>query len=98
MPLLGVVEVAHPDRLGGADHDAGRLEPLVDAVGAEVALGRGVGVLVDVERVVRAGLHAALAADAAVAVEVDDAVLALEQRLRRADRHARARRCSGCTA
>ena len=56
---------------------------------AVVALRRGVGVRVDVERVVRAALHARLAADAAVAVEIDDAVVARVERPRRADRHAR---------
>ncbi len=40
---------------------------------------------IDVERVVGAGLHARLAADAAVGVEVDDAVFALEEGGRRAD-------------
>jgi hypothetical protein len=56
---------------------------------AEIALLRGVGVRVDVQRVVRASLHTRLATDAAVAVEVHDAVVAPEQRGYRADRYAR---------
>src|SRR5690606_33871988 len=57
----------------------------VDAVGAEVALRRRVGVVVDIDGVVGAGLQAALAADAVVTVEVDDAVVPGEQRAGRAD-------------
>jgi hypothetical protein len=71
---VGIVEITHPDGLGRTDLDTGRLETLVDAVSAEVALRRGVGVLVDVDRVVRTCLHAHLAADAAGVVEVDDPV------------------------
>jgi len=58
-------------------------------VRAKVALHRGVLVRVDVERVVRARLHAGLAADAAARVEVDDAVGSPEERFRRADLDAR---------
>ena len=85
---LGVVEVPGEDRPLGADDDARGLEPPLHPVGAEVALGGGVRVGVDVERVVGARLHARLAADAAVAVEVDDAVRPPVERHRRADRHA----------
>jgi len=42
---------------------------------------------VDVERVVRAGVHARLAANAIVVLEVDDAVIGTKQCVRRADRH-----------
>ncbi len=79
-----VVDVAHPDGLGGAHLDARRFEADVDAVRAEVALRGGMGVVIDVDRVVRTGLHARLAADASLIVEVHDAVVADEQRLRRA--------------
>ena len=78
---VGIVEVAYPDGLGGAHLDAGGLEALVDAVGAEVALGRGVGLFVDVDRVIGACLHAHLASDAARVVEVDNAVITSEERL-----------------
>ena len=55
----------------------------------EVALLGGVRVGINVKRVVGAGLHARLATDAAVAVEVDDSVVAAEQRGHRTDRDAR---------
>ena len=94
---LGVVEVAGEDRPLGADDDARGLEPPLHPVGAEVALGGRVRVGIDVERVVGARLHARLAADAPVAVEIDDAVGPPVQRHRGADRHARARCRSGCS-
>jgi hypothetical protein len=45
---------------------------------AEVALLSSVCGGVDVKRVVRARLHAGLAADAAVTIEIDDSVIAPE--------------------
>ncbi len=74
------------------------LQALVDPVRAEVALRRGLGLRVDVQRVVGTGVHACLAADAAVRVEVDDAVLAPEQRRDGAHRARTARRRTGCSA
>src|SRR5262249_60117914 len=59
------------------------------AVRAVVTLGCRVRVGIDVERVVGTGLHARLAADAAAAIEVDDAVGAAVERHRRADGNAR---------
>src|SRR5207245_11310153 len=58
-------------------------------MGAVVALRGRPRVRVDVERVVGTRLHARLTADAAVAVEVEDAVGAAVERDRRAERHAR---------
>src|SRR5581483_5709956 len=84
-----VVEVAGKNRLGGTDHFAGRLVAHVHARSIEVALGGGVALRIDVERIVRAGLHARLAADAALVVEIDDAVGAAKERHRRADFDAR---------
>src|SRR5205823_1115612 len=43
---------------------------------AEIAFGRRVADRVDVEGVVRTGLHTGLAADAAVGIEIDHAVIA----------------------
>src|ERR671918_559658 len=84
-----IIEVAGGDgALGGPDH-AGRLQSHLDAMRAVVALGGGAGVGVNVERVVRAGLHAGLAADTSAAVEVYDAVVAPVERHRRADGDAR---------
>ena len=57
-----------------ANIHTGRFQADVNPVGAVVALGSGVGVGVNVKGVVRASLHARLAADAAVFVEVHDAV------------------------
>src|SRR5437899_2590752 len=90
-PRLGIVEVAGDDRLLGADDHARGLEPHLDAMGAVVALRGGPRVRIDVERVVGTRLHARLAADAAIAVQVDDAVGSAIERDRRADRHARCR-------
>ena len=84
-----IVEVACDYRVGRTDGDAGGLEADFDPMIAEVALVGGAGVGVDVQRVVGAGVHARLAADAVVIIEVDDAVRGPEKRIRRADRHAR---------
>jgi hypothetical protein len=58
-------------------------------VRAVVAFFSGVRVRIDVERVVRASLHAGLAADAAVAVEIYYAVCAAKKRSHGADCYAR---------
>ncbi len=75
-----VFDVAEEEGFFGADDDAGGEEAFVDAVRAEVALGGGVAVRIHIDGVVRTGLHARLAADAAVVVEVDEAVGALVHR------------------
>jgi hypothetical protein len=56
---------------------------------AEVTLRGCIRVWVDVQRVVRTGLHAALTSDAAGAVEIDDAIGTPVQRTRGADLNAR---------
>ena len=56
---------------------------------AEVALLGGVGVRVYVQSVVRTRLHAGLATDAPVSIEVDDAVVAAKESCHRTDRYAR---------
>ena len=85
----GIVEVAEDAALGRAHADARRQQLVLDAVRAEVALLGGVGVRIDEELIVRARFHAGAAADAAVAVEIDDPVAALEERVGRADARAR---------
>ena len=85
---LGIVEVPGEDGPLGTDDDARGLEPPLHPVRAEVALRGRLRLGVDVEGVVRAGLHARLAADAAVAVEVDDPVRPPVERHRGADGHA----------
>ena len=86
--LRRIVEISGDDRVLGTDDDAGRLEPDFGAMRAEVALGGGAVVGIDVNGVVRARLHASFATDAALGVEIDDAVFALVHRGHRADRHA----------
>ena len=56
---------------------------------AEVALLGGVGIWIDVQRIVRTRLHAGLATDAAIAVEVYDAVVEPVEGSHRADGYAR---------
>ena len=58
-------------------------------MGAEIALGRGIVVGIDVKSIVRTGLHASLATDAAPVVEVDDAVSPTVQRAGGTDHRAR---------
>jgi hypothetical protein len=55
---------------------------------AEIALLGSVGIGIDIERVVRAGLHAGFASDATVAVEIDYAVVSFVERRDWADGHA----------
>ena len=55
---------------------------------AEVTLFGGVCIGIDIKRVVGTGLHARLATDASVAVEIDDAVVTPEQRSNRTYRDA----------
>src|SRR5712692_629388 len=82
---VGVIEIAGDDRLLRADDDASGFEAHLDSVGAQVTLRGRIRIRIDVERIVRAGLHARLAADAAIAVEIDDAVGAAIERYGRAD-------------
>ena len=86
---VGVVEVAANDRLFGTDNDTTRLQADFQPVRAEVALGRRVADRVDVQRIVGARLHARLAPDATIRVEIDDSIIATVQRGDRTDRHTR---------
>ena len=72
-----------------ADDDAGGLEPYLDAMTAEVTLRGSLRLRVDVDSVIRTRLHAALAADTHVFVELDDAIAALIHRRGGTDAHAR---------
>ena len=58
----------------GAHDNTCRFEPDLNSVIAKIALIRNVGVWVDVDRVVWACIHARLAADADVVIEVDNSV------------------------
>src|SRR5258706_14440775 len=84
-----VVKIARHDGLHWTDDHAGRLQAALDAMRTVVAFLRRAEVRMDVDRVVRTGLHARLATDAAVAVQVHDAVGACKERLRGTDLHAR---------
>ena len=59
---------------------------MLDAVRTIIALRRSSLVRVDVKRVIGTSLHAGSATDAAIVIEVDDAVIAREQRGRWTDR------------
>ena len=83
-----VVVIDHGDSPCRADRHARGLEPDFQLVLAEIALVRGAGFRRDVQRVVGARVHAALAADAAGIVKIHHAVGCSEQRTSRADRDA----------
>jgi hypothetical protein len=84
-----IVQVAEDAALGGADAHARRLEAVLHAICAEVALLGCARVRIDEQLIVRARRHARAAADARLAVQIDDAVAAAEERARRTDVHAR---------
>jgi len=75
----GIVYIPHPDGLGWAHLNAGGLQPLINPVGTEIAFGRRVRVVVDINRVVGTGLHAHFAPDAVFVVEVDNSIFTDEQ-------------------
>ena len=62
---------------------------MINSVGTEVALGRGVGVFIDINRVIGARLHAHFATDTTLVVKVNDSVGANKQSLGRATLQAR---------
>ena len=61
----------------GADNDTGGFESHIQTMRAESAFRGGVGFRVEIDRVVRAGLHAGFTSDADAWVKLDDAVRAL---------------------
>ena len=83
-----IIEVAWNNRARRADDHARRFEVLFHSVRAVMALGCGVGVRIDIKRVVGTRLHASLAADAAVVIKIDNAVKAPVQCARRANLNA----------
>jgi hypothetical protein len=56
---------------------------------AEIAFGGRIAVRIDIKGIIRAGLHARLATDAAATVEVDNPIGSPKQRGRRADLNTR---------
>ncbi len=85
---VGIIEIAGNDRLHGADDDTGRFEPVFDSVGAEVAFLNGAEVIVEVQRIVGAGLHTRPATDAGVAIDIDNSIRAFLERIDGTDRDA----------
>jgi len=71
------------------DNDAGRFQPHIDAVRAEVTFLGGMILWIDEDRVIGTSSHARFAANADRFVEVDDAVRALKHRGGRASSDAR---------
>jgi hypothetical protein len=65
------------------------LQPDFNPVAAEIALGCGIGIGIDIERIVGTGLHACFTADADIRIEIDNAIVALVQRRHRTDRYTR---------
>ena len=86
---VGIIEIANGDCLGWAHDLARRLQAYLDPVVAHIAFVCRIGLGVDVERIVGAGIHARLASDAVVVLEVNDTVVGPEERIRRAYRHTR---------
>ena len=70
-----VLHLAEMQAVGGADGNAGRLQPGVDPVLAVVAFDDLAGLGVPLGRPPRAGGYTGLAADAQALLDVDDAVL-----------------------
>jgi hypothetical protein len=52
---------------------------MLNPMGAVIALGRSALVRIDVKSVVWTGLHAGLATDAAIIIEVDDTIFSSEE-------------------
>jgi hypothetical protein len=80
-----IVQIAEDPALGRTDADARGKQAVLDAVRAEVALLGRMRVRVDEQLIVGTRHHAGAAADARLAVEIDDAVATLEECPRRAD-------------
>jgi hypothetical protein len=69
-----IVEVSRKNCLCRTDNHAGRFDLVFYSVGTEVTFGGGVGVGIDIEGVVGAGLHASFTANTSFVVEVYDSI------------------------
>ena len=85
----GVIHIAEHEGFHRADHHAGWEQPVVDAVRAEVTFRDRVLARIDVDGVVRTGLHARFTSDTAIVVDVHNPVGALEHRRHGANMHTR---------
>ena len=73
----------------GADNDAGGFESHIQTMRAEMTFRGGVRLGVEINRIVRAGLHTGFTSDADAWVELDDAIIALIHRADGTDARAR---------
>ena len=83
-----IIDIADHNGLLRADVNAGGVQSMIHAMGAEIAFGRRLCVRVNVDGIIGAGLGAGSAADASLFVEIYNAVLALKQGPHRTDVHA----------
>ena len=84
-----IFNIANDARAADAGFHTGREQPRFEAVNAKGTFIGGLRFMVDESRIIRAGLHAIGAANAACVVDHHDAVFALESGLYRANGHAR---------
>src|SRR5579859_1029769 len=81
----GILHIARDNGAFRTDHHAGWLQAKFGAMRAIVALGGGMAVWVNIERIIGAGLHTRFAANTAIGVKINDAILPLIQSAGRAD-------------
>ena len=86
---IHLIEISGDNRVLRTDHHAGRFQSHLGTMGAEMTFGGCSLVRIDVDGVVRAGLHAGFAANTAFGTEVHDPIFALVHRRDRTDGHAR---------
>src|ERR1700728_2056146 len=86
---IAVVKISGNDGVLRTNHHARRLQSHLCAMRAEVASGRRTLVGININGIVRTGLHAGFASNAAFRTEIDDAVFALVHRRNWTDGHAR---------
>jgi hypothetical protein len=86
---LRVVLVAGYDGVGRADVHTGGLQAYFHAVSTVITLGGGFVVRIDMDCIIRTGLHAGLAANAPTGIKVDDAIVTRGQGRNGTDRNAR---------
>src|SRR5438132_6032310 len=80
-----IFDVAENTAFRWTDADTRGLEPVLDAIRTEVAFFRRARVRIDEQLIVGTRDHARAASDARVAVQIDDAVVASKERVRRTD-------------
>ena len=71
----------------GADNDAGGFESHIQTMSTESAFSGGVGFGVEIDRVIRTGLHAGFTSNANGRVKLNDAIVALIHRSDGTDAH-----------